>query len=574
MRTVLVTLGLGFAAPLVGLGLATPLVGDGLPASRAQEFKVLRWTLVALAHAGQAGPSTQTTSAHTMPMVPSELLVRPIDVRTHIGRAHDAIEGISPEAQTYYDQGLSYLHNYVWIEAARSFNQALRLDSRLALAYVGLSVAHDELNQRAAAHDTLERARRLEPSSAHERRHLVVRERQLAAEDAPQNKELLSLYRKELDAALVEFPGDVEFWLQRGVAEASDPGDRGQSSPASAVSFYEHAVQLVPDHFAAHHYLTHAFENSGRINEALTQGGLYAGLASDVPHARHMYGHNLRRVGRVQEAILEFEAADGLETAYFAREHIEPDNDWHYEHNLDLLGTSYQYVGQIHRATPLLEKAFGLATANLVQAVNKREWPMFLRATAQPDAALVAARALIAHPNLVVQAIGHIEAAHVLIARGQTTEGATEGNAAVAALKKAPAGGGLASIPMQVLQGEFFLRTGQREKARATLNAAIVRARAAQGPDDWAQALFTLESVARAAREAGDWELAGTVATQMIAHDTSYGGSHYARALVDAHNGNNARAATEFALAERLWNIADPDFPPLADIRSRLRAQK
>jgi len=30
------------------------------------------------------------------------------------------------------------------IDAARSFNQALRLDSRLALAYVGLSVAHDE----------------------------------------------------------------------------------------------------------------------------------------------------------------------------------------------------------------------------------------------------------------------------------------------------------------------------------------------------------------------------------------------------------------------------------------------
>ena len=287
-----------------------------------------------------------------------------------------------------------------------------------------------------------------------------------------------------------------------------------------------------------------------------------------------MYGHDLRRVGRVQEAIQEFEAADRLETAYFAREHLEPDNDWHYEHNLDLLGTSYQYTGQIHRAAPLLEKAFALPTANLVQAVNKREWPMFLRATAQPDAALAAGRTLIAHPNLVVQAIGHIEAAHVLIARGQTTEGAAEANAAIAALKKAPAGSGLAAIPMQVLQGEFFLCTGQREKARTTLNRAIAQARAAQGPDDWAQALFTLESVARAAREAGDWELAGTVATQMIAHDASYGGSHYARALVEAHNGDNARAASEFAVAERFWSAADPDFPPLVDIKNHFRVRK
>jgi len=509
-----------------------------------------------------------------MPMVPSELLVRSIDVRTGIGHAHDAIEGISPEAQQYYDQGLSYLHNYVWIEAARSFNQALRLDAHLALAFVGLSVAHDELNQRNAAHEALEKARRLEPKNAHERRHLVVRERQLTAEDAPQDQDKLALYRKELDAALAEFPADVEFWLQRGVAEASDPGDRGQGSPASAVAFYEHALQLVPDHFAAHHYLTHAFENSGRIAEALKHGAAYAALASDIPHARHMYGHDLRRVGRVQEAIREFEAADRLETAYFAREHVEPDNDWHYEHNLDLLGTSYQYVGQIRRARALLEKAFALPTANLVQAVNKREWPMFLRATAQPDAALLAARTLIAHPNLVVQAIGHIEVAHVLIARGQTREGAEEANAAVAALRRAPAGNGLASIPMQALQGEFFLRTGQREKARTTLSAAIAQARSAQGPDEWAQTLFTLESIARAAREAGDWEFAGTVAQQMIAHDGSYGGSHYARALVEAHNGDSAGAATDFSLAERFWNDADPDFLPLVDIKNRIGRTK
>ena len=137
MQTILLTL---------VLGLATPLVGDGLQAVPPRM------------------PAQTGASAHRMPMIPSEILVRPIDVRTGIGQAHDAIEGISPEAQTYYDQGLSYLHNYVWIEAARSFNQALRLDSHLALAYVGLSVAHDQINQRAAAHDMLDRARRLQPA--------------------------------------------------------------------------------------------------------------------------------------------------------------------------------------------------------------------------------------------------------------------------------------------------------------------------------------------------------------------------------------------------------------------------
>src|SRR5207244_2552638 len=128
------------------------------------------------------------TSAHRMPMISADLLRRPIGISTGIGHSHDAVDGISPDAQTYYDQGVSYLHNYVWIDAARSFNQALRIDSHVTLAYVGLSVAYDELNQRAAAHDALDHARPTASTAAHERRHIAVRERQLSAEDAPQDK--------------------------------------------------------------------------------------------------------------------------------------------------------------------------------------------------------------------------------------------------------------------------------------------------------------------------------------------------------------------------------------------------
>ena len=250
------------------------------------------------------------------------------------------------------------------------------------------------------------------------------------------------------------------------MAEAADPADRGQSGPLTAVPFYRRALAIAAGDFASHHYLTHAYENGGEIENALEQGGIYARLAPAVPHARHMHGHNLRRVGRIDEAIGEFEAADRLETEYFAREQLEPDNDWHYEHNLDLLGMSYQYIGQIQKAAPLLERAFGLPTMNLVQAVNKQAWPGFLRATNQPAAALTAARILEAYPHPVVQAIGRIEAAHVLLDSGKSAEAAAAANAAVAALKSATAGAGLASIPMQALQGEFFLRTGRRDQGR------------------------------------------------------------------------------------------------------------
>src|SRR5262249_833752 len=151
------------------------------------------------------------------------------------------------------------------------------------------------------------------------------------------------------------------------------PADRGQGSVSAAIPYFLHAFTIVADHFAAHHYLTHAYENSGRIHDALLHGAAYARLAPDTPHARHMYGHDLRRVGRIDEAIAEFEAADRLERAYFKTEGIPPEYDWHYEHNLDLLAMSYQYTGRAAKAEALLKEAFGLPTGNLIQAFNKRE---------------------------------------------------------------------------------------------------------------------------------------------------------------------------------------------------------
>src|SRR5205814_7901324 len=72
-------------------------------------------------------------STHAMPPLSRELLERSLPLRQGIGTAHDPVTTKIPEAQAFYDQGLAYLHSYVWVEAARSFHQALRLDSKLAM---------------------------------------------------------------------------------------------------------------------------------------------------------------------------------------------------------------------------------------------------------------------------------------------------------------------------------------------------------------------------------------------------------------------------------------------------------
>jgi Tfp pilus assembly protein PilF len=357
--------------------------------------------------------------------------------------------------------------------------------------------------------------------------------------------------------------------MLRGMAESPDPAERGQGSTVASAKHYDRALAMEPGSFAAHHYLAHAYENSGQQVQALEHSAAYAKQASEIPHARHMHGHNLRRGGRVFDAIAEFEAADRLHREYIKREQIAAEYDWHFEHNLGLLATSLQYAGQMKRAETLLKAAFALPTGLLVQAYNKREWPMFLRARGRLQEADAAAKMLIAHPHPVVQATGYIESGFVALAANRFADGGMASNTALKLLRSAP-GGAVAANALLALQGEFNLRTAAREKGRATLEEVARRVRAAPGPDAWSQAIFTLESLARAARDVGDWELAGRMARELLAHDPNYAGGHYALGLVAEHDGDAATAKSEFGLALKLWAKADLDLPELAAIKRRL----
>lgn len=553
-------------------------------------------------------------AAHAVPAVPKELIERVITIRTGIGTSHDDAAARSAEAQKFYDQGQALLHNYVWIDAARSFHQALRLDPSLALAQVGLSYAYIELNQPLQAREAITRAQALaDKSPEHVKRHVNARLLQMAAEDAPRDTAKLAAYRKSLDEAIAAFPNDTEFLLHRGIAESPDPADRGQGSVNSSIPYYERTLKLSAPSafaqgatadksaalgpkgrsapsgaleskgpsapsaalgskgtsassvaqgssaapFAAHHFLAHAYENAGRIKEAEAEAALYASLAPSVPHAVHMHGHELRRLGRIADAIARFEAADRLERDYISREKIPAEFDWHFAHNLDLLAASYQYTGQMKKAETLLKESFNLPTNLLVQAVNKREWPAFLLARNRPSDALAAAQTLVSHPSLVVQATGHIESGFAYLAMNRPAEAANSSNLALRALRAAQGGQDLAAIALEALQGEFLLRTAQRDKGPAVMERAAQKWRALPGPDAWTQSLFRLEAQARAARAVGDWPFAARMAQLMLEHDANYAGTHLALALVAQHDGNTPTARREAELALKSWALAD-----------------
>jgi tetratricopeptide (TPR) repeat protein len=527
-----------------------------------------------------AAPSAQTQSPRVAGTreridVPDQILQRPLPLRDGIGKAHEDVTTTSKDAQAYYDQGLAYLHSYVWIEAARSFHQALRLDAKLAMAQLGLSYALAELGDLAAARQTSQQALAL-AAPVSDREKARIRLRALQVGDGSEPAKRRSNYLKEFDLILAKYPHDVELLLLRGQTDQRTQDQRMHDMPGMDVSeaslaFYERALAEQPHYFAVHHSLTHAYENLGRMDLALKQAEEYVSLAPAVPHAHHMHAHILLRLNRTQEAIAEFRKADDLDLAYLRTENIAPEYDWQYHHNLDLLGVAYQYAGEMQKAETVLRRSFELPSMEFSQELNESAWPMLLLLEGRTDQARSAAEALIGRADPVVEALGHLMASRIAIRLGHADEAIEEGDRALHLLRETPSGGVL--LPeLELVQGEFLLRKGESEKAGAMLRDGVAKLRADPSADRWTQNLLRIEAVETLARDLGDWALAGDVAEQMQQLAPGYAGTHYALAKEAQHAGNTEAARREYQAAIGGWSAADADFETLTDARHQLAA--
>src|SRR5579863_5108411 len=102
--------------------------------------------LLLLVSAGPAGLGqchAMGGGGHSMgdmqPIPPPDQLPVPVKM-TGIGNSHIAIKA-TPEAQAWFDQGLSLLHDFWDYESAKAFEQAIRVDPACAMCQWGLAQA-------------------------------------------------------------------------------------------------------------------------------------------------------------------------------------------------------------------------------------------------------------------------------------------------------------------------------------------------------------------------------------------------------------------------------------------------
>lgn len=244
--------------------------------------------------------------------------------------------------------GFKSLHGFHWINAARSFNSALRLENNpVARALLGLAYSEIENGQDKASIKEVKIAHSLVADWLDtDDRSFVAAARDLVcsnAKDACGIDTLVGTHKYQvakihLDQHNFTKP-DYKSYL---AYTASD------TSTLSGILKDYHI------HDGTFHYLTHLFESAGQIAPAGLYAKMYAGSAKDSAHAQHMYGHILPQLGNWAGARDQFLKAHEIHLKEFKTEGIEPKEDWHFPHNFELLMSTLIYLDEIPKATQLL----------------------------------------------------------------------------------------------------------------------------------------------------------------------------------------------------------------------------
>lgn len=531
--------------------------------------------LAAVAFTGASAPQAGHEGHYEGSPVPREILERPVALRPGIGALHQKVATTSQEAQAFCDQGLAYVHSYVWIEAVRSFHQALRLDPNLAMAYLGLTDAYIGMHDPATARAAFQRAQELAPKlNKSEQIWVEIRGRELDYLESNGDSDKYVAYRQSISSALKANPNDPWLWIQRGLADEGSPVTHGQVGGVDTIAFYRTAIALAPDNFAAHHYYAHTLENLGRAKDALDESAIYLRMAPAIPHAHHMHGHELMRLGRTEEAIAEFLKTKSLEEEYYRTENIPSRYDWHHAHNLQLLALSYQSLGQMKAAEAAFREAFGVPAYTDFLEFNRKSWPEFLLARGRYEEALKAAQELTKSEWPLPRLAGHTLAGEALLGLDRADDAQEELSLAERETEQLPVNLVATSPFPNTLRAEFLYREKKTEQAQALLQDVVKMTLARPGPDAWSASRFELEALAKSARQNGDWTLSESIAKAMIQHDATCAGGYFALGLAAEHAGHSAQAREQFAAAEKFWNKADKDLPEIRRIQEGVSARR
>jgi tetratricopeptide (TPR) repeat protein len=286
---------------------------------------------------------------------------------TGLGQHHHTISTKNPEAQRFFDQGLTLVFAFNHEEAARAFRRASELDPQAAMAFWGVALALgpcinldvDPPHEK-AAYEAIQKALSLASSATEKERAYLqalakryssdpnVDLRKLDTEYANAMRELSKRYPDDLDAATLyaESLMDLHPWKLWSLDGLPAEGTE------EIVAVLESVLRRDPNHLGANHYYVHATEASPHPEWALASARRLETLAPAAGHLVHMPAHTYMRVGDYSAAAHSNAVGAEADRVYLRESGTSGSmyDMMYYCHNLHFLAASYSMGGDFAHA--------------------------------------------------------------------------------------------------------------------------------------------------------------------------------------------------------------------------------
>jgi tetratricopeptide (TPR) repeat protein len=494
-----------------------------------------------------------------------------------------AVSTRSPECQAFVNQGLGMYYSYVWIEAARAFETALKHDPECAYAWLMLGRSLEKWGKTGAptsanslvaltggavfgklpagvgknkADAALDRARELMPKANDRERLLItarLQEKGMWPGVGPDDRKKKA--QQSLDELLMLHDDDEEGWFWR--AQIAD-------SPNATAVFYKALLRVNPLHPGANHEFVHFYENVKRPALGWPYAENYIKSSPGIPHAFHMQAHLGMRIGKWGVTSDWSARAVELEMQYHKYQGVTPGEDHQFTHHMETLTRSLVHDGRFAEAGRIKSLAEGYKQS------FRPEWVRMATAQRDWDEAAKQVEAL----RRTDKGTGAYFAALVALERRDLEQANREVDTLRQAAQAKKSDKALERRLWEV-QGRLLCQKGDAEAGLKLLKQVVNATKNEFAHHAWGNGAVFMESWGIGALECGNAAEAEEAFQEALAHDAgSVRGALGLWAVCDKL-GRAEEADRYLALARRVWAKADPkDFAALqsatADRASKL----
>jgi Flp pilus assembly protein TadD len=315
---------------------------------------------------------------------------KPIALLPGMGNLHHPISTTNPEAQRYFDQGLTLVYGFNHEDAIRSFRRAAELDPKAPMPWWGIALALGpnynvdvDPDREKAAYDAIQKAQSLATNApANEHAYIVTLAARYTNDPKPDYHQLTLAYRDAMKKLAQQYPDDPDagtmyaesMMVVRPWQLWTLDGKPAEGTEAIVVQL-ETVLRAYPNHVGANHYYIHAVEASPNPERAFPSAERLQTLVPDAGHLVHMPSHIYQRTGDFDKAAAANVAAIKADRGYVERTNTQGSmyDMMYFTHNLHFLVMACSMQGNSKCA---IDTANDMAkhVAPGVKEMNMLEW--------------------------------------------------------------------------------------------------------------------------------------------------------------------------------------------------------